>query len=388
MLEEAEKTISLFAKDTENTISNVYEMQCMWYELESADAWLRINKLGKALKNYYAVEKHFKDILEDQLDFHTYYLRKGTLRTYVDLLRFEDKLHERKNYVRACQGVIRTFLKLYDNPIESKPEDDQLANMDPAERKKLERNKKKAEFKAKKQEDKAPEKVKEDDTKNKKPATQDADPDCLSLLKIDDKLATATKYFKFIENHSKSNLITQLLSFELFARKNKLLLMLQSIKRAVQIDKDHHQVHSNIVRLYTQVRKSSGLHPEVLNVLNQSLSELMQGASVEDFNKKFFSLSHTQTSQKRRLAAVRGELLIHPEKKDEYLSWLIVPDQHLNPQESEEVYHFVKQEYGDAKAEELKQKFHAVLSHALAFKPPSSSPAISNSDETNGETHA
>lgn len=43
--------------------------------------------LGRALKKYGAVEKHFADFAEDQFDFHGYCVRKGTLRAYVDVLR-------------------------------------------------------------------------------------------------------------------------------------------------------------------------------------------------------------------------------------------------------------------------------------------------------------
>ena len=42
---------------------------------------------GKALKNFTACDKHFTDIVEDQFDFHTYCIRKMTLRAYVRMLR-------------------------------------------------------------------------------------------------------------------------------------------------------------------------------------------------------------------------------------------------------------------------------------------------------------
>jgi peptide alpha-N-acetyltransferase len=36
------------------------------------------------LKRYHTVEKFFADIFDDQFDFHTYCLRKTTLRSYVE----------------------------------------------------------------------------------------------------------------------------------------------------------------------------------------------------------------------------------------------------------------------------------------------------------------
>ena len=37
------------------------------------------------------VVQHFTDWIDDQFDFHTYCLRKMTMRAYVGLLRLEDK---------------------------------------------------------------------------------------------------------------------------------------------------------------------------------------------------------------------------------------------------------------------------------------------------------
>ena len=43
-------------------------------------------KRGRALKYFTAVRKHYDDMEEDQFDFHSYCLRKMTLRSYVHLL--------------------------------------------------------------------------------------------------------------------------------------------------------------------------------------------------------------------------------------------------------------------------------------------------------------
>ena len=40
------------------------------------------------LKN--ALAQHFTDWIDDQFDFHTYCLRKMTMRSYVCMLRLED----------------------------------------------------------------------------------------------------------------------------------------------------------------------------------------------------------------------------------------------------------------------------------------------------------
>ena len=62
---------------------NLNEMQCMWFQTESGYALQRQGKLGEALKKAHEIERHFDEITEDQFDFHTYCMRKMTLRAYV-----------------------------------------------------------------------------------------------------------------------------------------------------------------------------------------------------------------------------------------------------------------------------------------------------------------
>ena len=61
--------------------------------------------------------QHFSEIIEDQFDFHTYCLRKMTLRSYVDLLRLEDILRSHKFYKKAAQCAINVYLRLHDKPL-------------------------------------------------------------------------------------------------------------------------------------------------------------------------------------------------------------------------------------------------------------------------------
>ena len=62
------------------------------------------------------VFKHFEDFQEDQFDFHTYCLRKMTLRAYVEMLRMEDELYHHIYYSKAAWGAVETYLLLLDQP--------------------------------------------------------------------------------------------------------------------------------------------------------------------------------------------------------------------------------------------------------------------------------
>lgn len=77
------------------------------YELASGESYLRQRELGRALKKFLAVEKHYADITEDQFDFHSYCLRKMTLRMYVEMLKFQDRLHSHAYFRKAASGAIR-----------------------------------------------------------------------------------------------------------------------------------------------------------------------------------------------------------------------------------------------------------------------------------------
>lgn len=115
-IRDAEKTISLFAapQDAEPGQHNVVEMQCMWFELEEGDAYLRLGDVVTALKRWLLVDKHFQDMEEDQFDFHAYCLRKLTLRTYMDLLRFEKRSRGHKYFQAASRRIVKGYVDLFD----------------------------------------------------------------------------------------------------------------------------------------------------------------------------------------------------------------------------------------------------------------------------------
>lgn len=57
------------------------------------------------------------EITDDQFDFHTYCMRKMTLRSYVDLLKLEDVLRMHPFYNKAAVTAIQIYLSLHDNPL-------------------------------------------------------------------------------------------------------------------------------------------------------------------------------------------------------------------------------------------------------------------------------
>ena len=101
----------------------------------------------------HALFQHFTDWIDDQFDFHTYCLRKMTLRTYLALLRMEDTIRGHSFFCQAARGTVRVYLKMHDDPPTS--DDDEsapdLSKLSGAERKKAKAKARKIAAKKKKE---------------------------------------------------------------------------------------------------------------------------------------------------------------------------------------------------------------------------------------------
>jgi hypothetical protein len=53
------------------------------------------------------VEKHFEDFIDDQFDFHSYCVRKMTLRAYVASLQLSERIGHHVAFQRACGGAVQ-----------------------------------------------------------------------------------------------------------------------------------------------------------------------------------------------------------------------------------------------------------------------------------------
>lgn len=117
LIKEAEVICAKFTREDVPAMENLNEMQCMWFQTECALASQRLEKWGDALKKCHEVDRHFAEIIEDQFDFHTYCMRKMTLRAYVGLLRLEDVLRQHPFYFKAskCAIDVNMFFPFFSN---------------------------------------------------------------------------------------------------------------------------------------------------------------------------------------------------------------------------------------------------------------------------------
>jgi peptide alpha-N-acetyltransferase len=327
-VEEAERVVSLFTRDGEQA-NNLYDMQATWYEISSGEAYLARGDYGRALKRFLKVDSHFLDFVEDQFDFHQYCLRKQTMRVYVDMLRMEDDLYKHPVYAKAVQGAVAAYLQLFDNPGKS-PEEveaEKVAAMAPDEAKKYLQKKRKEEAK----------KLKETESANaaaaaaaaaaagkkggggdpKKPV--DADPDGVLLASTKDPLGEATKLLNRLLNAAPDRLETQLMAFEIFSRKKKLLLALRAVKKAAALasdvgGKENPQVHYALVRLAALVETASPENEVVASVLKEQLGELLGGGGAATYHAQWVQ-QHGSASLMHQLTAAQANVALDPTKK-------------------------------------------------------------------------
>ncbi|KAA0194377.1 hypothetical protein HAZT_HAZT002244 [Hyalella azteca] len=115
LIQAAQDMCSKFTREGVSAMENLNEMQCMWFQNDCAHAYYRLGQYGMALKMCHQVDRHFTEIIEDQFDFHTYCMRKMTLRSYVQLLRLEDVLRSNEFYWEAAILAITIYLRLVFN---------------------------------------------------------------------------------------------------------------------------------------------------------------------------------------------------------------------------------------------------------------------------------
>ncbi|TRY54747.1 hypothetical protein DNTS_031270, partial [Danionella cerebrum] len=313
LIKEAEEMCSKFTREGTSAVENLNEMQCMWFQTECALAYKSLNKYGEALKKCHEIERHFVEITDDQFDFHTYCMRKMTLRSYVDLLKLEDVLRVHPFYFKAARTAIEIYLSLHDSPISDENKESQAdnANLTDKELKKLRNKQRRAQKKAQLEEEKK-NAEKEKQLKNQKKKKEEDEEEIggpkeelipEKLAKVENPLEEAVKFLIPLKNLVKNKIETHLLAFEIYYRKEKYLLMLQSVKRAHSLDPDHPWLHQCLVRFFKGVLDSKGIPEAVQTVLKLEITKLFGERDLKTFNKNF--LSKHSNSIPHRVAAAK-----------------------------------------------------------------------------------
>ncbi|KAK9474672.1 NMDA receptor-regulated protein 1-domain-containing protein [Dipodascopsis tothii] len=152
--DEAIKVVSLFTRNDSSGkgVSDLHEMQAIWFLTEQGEMFRRLGQTGLALKRLHAVKKIVDEWVMEQFDFHQYCARRGTVRAYIELMRSLDSIYAHPYYRRAAKDIIDIYVGLHDRPRAAERQAE-LAGLDEAERKKAIKKAKRDRAKAAKKEE-------------------------------------------------------------------------------------------------------------------------------------------------------------------------------------------------------------------------------------------
>lgn len=292
--EAALKTVALFTRpdSAADPLSDLLDMQCIWFLTEDGEAFARRGNIGMALKRFHVIANIFDIWQEDQFDFHSFSLRKGMIRAYIDLVRWEDRIREHPFFTRAALDAARLYVSMYDSAqaatngaataadgAKGGAATNGTSDADAAAEKK--KAAKKAKKEAQKAEREAAEKAaKQDPNKGKSAAAaaadaegaakkKDEDPQGLKLAATADPLGEATKFIAPVLQFSPKNLDGQIVGFEIYRRRGKFLLALRCLKAAQALAPENEQVQEQAKALRAALTAAdvSTLPPKVQEVL-------------------------------------------------------------------------------------------------------------------------
>ncbi|TDZ20920.1 N-alpha-acetyltransferase 16, NatA auxiliary subunit [Colletotrichum orbiculare MAFF 240422] len=246
--EKALKTMGLFtrAETVGGPLADLLEMQCVWYLTEDGEAAARQGDDALALKRFHTIHNIFDVWQEDQFDFHSFSLRKGQIRAYVDMVRWEDHLRDHPFYSRAALDAVAIYLKRADRPAANGVNGDANGE-DASERKKAAKKAKKEQQRLEREA--AERAAKQDPNKGKateEPKKKDDDPLGLKLLDAE-PLSAAMRFVTPLLQFSPKNIEAQFAGFDVYLRRKKYVLALRSLKAASALDADHPGVHERSV---------------------------------------------------------------------------------------------------------------------------------------------
>ncbi|KAK5212997.1 hypothetical protein LTR41_001945 [Exophiala xenobiotica] len=233
--DKALETAGMFTQNkTGGPLSDLIDMQCVWYLTEDGKSYLRQRKIGLALKRFHQVLAIFDVWQEDQFDFHNFSLRKGMIRAYIDMLRWEDRLREHPFFSTSAIAAVKAYILLSDNPdlmhgpIMDNVNGGDAGEMNAAERKKALKKAKREQEKMEKAEaeKKAAMKAAKPTPKSEDPDTKKEDPDPFgkTLVETKEPLKDAMKFLTPLLECAPQLVEAQCVGFEIYLRRRKYLL--------------------------------------------------------------------------------------------------------------------------------------------------------------------
>lgn len=223
--DKALKTVGLFTRaDTVGgPLADLLDMQCIWYLTEDGEAYARENNIALALKRFHQIYNIFDVWQEDQFDFHSFSLRKGQIRAYVDMMKWEDHVRDHPFFSKAALDAVELYLQMAEKPsangvngTDGDAAEDALAKKKAAKKAKKEQQRLEREA-AEKQAKQDPNKASKEGEVKK----VDEDPLGLKLAATEDPLGEALKFVGHLLQFSPKNIDAQFAGFEVYLRQSE-----------------------------------------------------------------------------------------------------------------------------------------------------------------------
>ncbi|QSS60684.1 NMDA receptor-regulated gene 1 protein [Histoplasma capsulatum] len=328
--DENEKALDNMSKFTRNetvggALGDLHEMQCVWYLTEDGESYLRQRKLGLALKRFHAVHHIFDVWYEDQFDFHSFSLRKGMIRAYVDMIRWEDHLRDHPYYARSALAAVKAYILLHDQPdlahgpIARGINGDQKGEVDSAERKKALKKAKREQLRLEKAEAEKRDLKKASSTKGGDGEAKKEDPDPLGakLVQTPEPLKDAMKFLTPLLEFSPNNIEAQTAGFEVYLRRKKYLLALKCLLAAHSIDPQNSILHTQMARFRKTIDTLSEPLPSYISkVINADFDPLLpKTQDLTKWNESFLSTHSSSAPHVHAALSVRQ--LLNPDSRSQ-----------------------------------------------------------------------
>ncbi|KAL6921637.1 hypothetical protein ACHAP8_011514 [Fusarium lateritium] len=314
--EKALKTVGLFtrAETVGGPLADLLDMQSVWFLTEDGEAYARQGNIALALKRFKQIFTIFEVWQEDQFDFHSFSLRKGQIRAYIDMMRWEDHIRDHPFFSRAALDAVEIYLKLADKPsangvngTDAEDAEDSLAKKKAAKKARKEQQrleKEAAEQQAKQDPNKA---SKEGEVKK-----QDDDPFGLKLAETTDPLGDTMKYINPLLQFSPKNINAQFAGFEVYMRRKKYVLALRCLTAASALDPKSPRVHEHTVAFAQLLKTATDIEPKVFDVLKAEFNIVDPSTDLVKFNDEFLTVN--KDSPRHVLSAVKVQKLLGQDK--------------------------------------------------------------------------
>ena len=287
--DKALETASKFTQNrTGGPLGDLVDMQSVWYLTADGQSYLRQRKLGLALKRFHQILTIFDTWQEDQFDFHNFSLRKGMIRAYVDMLRWEDRLREHPFYSTIAISAVKAYLLLSDNPdlvhgpiMDSVNGTNKNGEVSAADRKKaLKKAKREQEKMEKAEADKraalkaSKPTPKADEGESKK---EDPDPFGKTLVETKEPLKEAMKFLGPLLEFCPDVAEGQEVGFEVYLQRRKYLLATRCLLKLKSLDIEEGKVKDLASRLKKAVAENEEEVPErVRDIVKSEAGKLVQ----------------------------------------------------------------------------------------------------------------